>query len=371
MIYRHQPTTTTYPVIHDSYPTQSEKQLIHIWKNVPQGAVYKCVDGKPILVIHPGDENHYDGPDFLNATLYMDGVVRKGNVEIHLDEYDWKRHKHHLNPIYQTVILHVVVKRSLQPSTGIPTIIIDSNSNLKDESFCRLIPTTSLPGIEQTLIRLGTKRWDRNVKQFYDGRDTSLELLLEKSLYILGKNGNESALSAYSEMVISQLHQGVSPQSILTYLDDFCLGVTWNTKGIRPARHPKSIIPKIHQIIEYILMQYHELLNGTISYKDICDQLILIGFGKGIITELQGNVFLPFLCGKAMLNSEYHQVVEYHAKWLQLQLPYTYGKIQRAFGPYIKNKSLKSFPVIQGILELETTFCSNKFCLLCPLIQDK
>ncbi|MDE6288376.1 MAG: DUF2851 family protein [Muribaculaceae bacterium] len=64
--------------------------------------------GAPVTVIDPGRRNNDAGPDFFNAKILIDGHMWAGNVEIHVKASDWHRHRHHLDPAYDTVILHVV-----------------------------------------------------------------------------------------------------------------------------------------------------------------------------------------------------------------------------------------------------------------------
>lgn len=65
-------------------------------------------DGEPIQVIDVGRLNSDAGPDFFNSKVRIGGSVWAGNVEIHCSSSDWKRHNHHANKAYDSVILHVV-----------------------------------------------------------------------------------------------------------------------------------------------------------------------------------------------------------------------------------------------------------------------
>lgn len=68
----------------------------------------RTVDGRSVQVIDPGIHNHDAGPDFFNAKIKIDGEMWSGNVEIHVRASDWRRHRHHLDMAYDSVILHVV-----------------------------------------------------------------------------------------------------------------------------------------------------------------------------------------------------------------------------------------------------------------------
>ncbi len=66
--------------------------------------------GKNITVISVGEHNTDAGPDFINAHIRIDGIELYGNVEIHINATDWNKHRHHTDPAYDNVILHVVCR---------------------------------------------------------------------------------------------------------------------------------------------------------------------------------------------------------------------------------------------------------------------
>lgn len=88
-----------------------EKLMQYVWQQRlwPVGEM-RTVDGKRVEVIDPGLLNTDAGPDFFNAKVSIGGQTWVGNVEIHYRASDWQRHKHHTDPAYDSVILHVVDK---------------------------------------------------------------------------------------------------------------------------------------------------------------------------------------------------------------------------------------------------------------------
>lgn len=64
--------------------------------------------GQEVDIIYKGERNLNGGPDFFNARINLDGVLMVGNIEFHLNASDWLEHKHHLDPSYNNVILHIV-----------------------------------------------------------------------------------------------------------------------------------------------------------------------------------------------------------------------------------------------------------------------
>lgn len=65
---------------------------------------------RAVRIISPGWLNGAAGPDFKGAVFSVDGgEPERGDVELHVRSSDWRRHKHHLDPAYNSVKLHVVI----------------------------------------------------------------------------------------------------------------------------------------------------------------------------------------------------------------------------------------------------------------------
>lgn len=88
---------------------QDEKLLQFIWQRqlFHKTSLY-TQDGELVKVVSPGIFNTNQGPDFLDARIFIDDVLFAGHVEIHISDKDWFRHGHETDPHYQNVILHVV-----------------------------------------------------------------------------------------------------------------------------------------------------------------------------------------------------------------------------------------------------------------------
>ncbi len=68
----------------------------------------RTLDGQRITVHSPGRWNVHPGPDFRQATItFADGERRRGDVEIHRYASGWTAHRHHGDPRYNNVMLHV------------------------------------------------------------------------------------------------------------------------------------------------------------------------------------------------------------------------------------------------------------------------
>jgi hypothetical protein len=89
----------------------SERQVTQIWQRVLNtGETLVTEDGKRLEIIYPGRPNDGPGADFRDAVISANKEVITGDVEIHVASSDWYEHGHHLNPAYNRVILHVVMK---------------------------------------------------------------------------------------------------------------------------------------------------------------------------------------------------------------------------------------------------------------------
>ena len=86
-----------------------EKLLHCLWFDPRwRPATLRTLDGQPITVHSPGRWNVHPGPDFQQATItFGNGERRRGDVEIHRYASGWTAHRHHADPRYNNVMLHV------------------------------------------------------------------------------------------------------------------------------------------------------------------------------------------------------------------------------------------------------------------------
>jgi len=82
--------------------------LYHLWINGSFNRPLLTIDGRPLQILEKGVQNFDAGPDFVNALILLDGQMQRGDIEIHPLAGDWYSHQHHLDPRYNSVILHIV-----------------------------------------------------------------------------------------------------------------------------------------------------------------------------------------------------------------------------------------------------------------------
>ena len=110
-----------------------------------------------VEVIDPGLPNPDAGPDFFNAKIKIDGILWVGNVEIHVHASDWKRHHHHQDRAYDSVILHVASDIDAETfrtdGTPIPQMELHYPPYLLD-NYRELIETSHYPACYRLIPHL-------------------------------------------------------------------------------------------------------------------------------------------------------------------------------------------------------------------------
>lgn len=208
----------------------NEDLLQYLWKHSLFNATsLKTTQDEDVIVIYPGRHNTHAGPDFIEAKIKIGNAIWVGNVEMHLRTSDWHKHKHHLDPRYQNIILHVVCLDD-EPLIGaaFPTLVLQKNLNTgvveRYQDLMSLpdkIPCSGqlkhIPAIiwDMWLERLLAERWDQRLEEweslwgraandwrtllyyrlaanfgFHVNRDAFLELALSIPLNILVKHRN-------------------------------------------------------------------------------------------------------------------------------------------------------------------------------------
>jgi len=88
----------------------NETQVIKIWQHLLLNETELTMEGgEPIRIIYPGRFNDDQGPDFCDAIIATKRGLSKGDIEVHVKSSGWREHRHHLDPVYNRVVLHVVM----------------------------------------------------------------------------------------------------------------------------------------------------------------------------------------------------------------------------------------------------------------------
>jgi hypothetical protein len=126
----------------------TEKQVVGIWRDSLQDRRdLKTVDHEPVTIIYPGRRNDDRGADFTDAIINTRRGPAKGDIEIHVKTSHWWTHRHHLDPAYNRVILHVVYQHdtvkgiTLENGFTVPTLAL--NDYTGNDSISR--PLSPIP----------------------------------------------------------------------------------------------------------------------------------------------------------------------------------------------------------------------------------
>jgi hypothetical protein len=164
----------------------TEEFLHHIWKfRLFDQLDLKTTSGEFVEIEKVGSHNLDAGPDFFNGKIKIGNTLWAGNIEVHINASDWKKHFHQHNKAYENIILHVVNKADVPifRASGelIPTIEIGSRigeklhqnylnfKTSKDWIPCeKQIDEVPLLIINNTLDKLVLERLERKSKSITD-----------------------------------------------------------------------------------------------------------------------------------------------------------------------------------------------------------
>jgi hypothetical protein len=109
-----------------------ESHVVKIWQDcLPGRTDLVTEEDGPIEVVYPGRLNDDRGADLRDAVIATGRGLRKGDVEIHVRSSSWWGHRHHQDPLYNRVILHVVYWHdlarvvTLQNGRKVPTLALE------------------------------------------------------------------------------------------------------------------------------------------------------------------------------------------------------------------------------------------------------
>src|SRR5215210_6966042 len=108
-----------------------ERLVAWIWEQQALRGALPGDDGWQYQVVYRGRPWGERGPDFQGAILAReDGLLLRGDVEIHVRASDWRRHGHGRDPAYNRAVCQVVLWQDAarpirrQDGASIPTIEI-------------------------------------------------------------------------------------------------------------------------------------------------------------------------------------------------------------------------------------------------------
>ena len=109
-----------------------ESKVVNLWQGCAGREDLATEEEGPVKVLYRGRPNGGGGADFRDAVIQMDRGLLTGDIEIHTKSSDWRAHRHHLDPVYNRVVLHVVLKHDtgksvmLENGRSVPTLTLQN-----------------------------------------------------------------------------------------------------------------------------------------------------------------------------------------------------------------------------------------------------
>ena len=241
----------------------------------------KSIDGRSIQVLKPGFWNSDEGPDFVHAELLIDGDLYAGDVEIHINSSGWYNHKHHLDPKYNRVILHVVylnddinLRTRLQNGKRIPTLeilnrldapigdLFDERRKNQDTSpnDCRVTgKILKIESVQSILDGLGQERLlgKADVMRGVLDRVDFEQLLYEGIMEALGYTKNRKTFR--------ELAQRVPLSELLGKSDESIQAILFGVSGLLPSQSQQKI--EWNEIDRKFIERLESVWESTEQYK--------------------------------------------------------------------------------------------------------
>jgi len=111
-----------------------ELELQALWFAGAFGRKFRSTDGRAVRIVQFGEWNRGAGPDFFQAAVEIDGVVKTGALEIDPDAAAWEAHGHAANPAFREVVLHVLFQDEARKTftrtcehREVPQVVISEN----------------------------------------------------------------------------------------------------------------------------------------------------------------------------------------------------------------------------------------------------
>ena len=332
---------------------------------------FKSTDGRSIQVIKPGFWNSDEGPDFVHAELLIDGDLYAGDVEVHINSSGWYNHKHHLDPRYNRVILHVVylnddinLRTRLQNGKRIPTLeilnrldapigdLFDERRETQGTSIdeCRVTgKTLNIGRVQSVFDDLGQERLLEKADAMHN---LHIRIGFEQLLY----EGIMEALGyAKNRKPFRELAQRVPLSELLGKSDESIQAILFGVAGLLPSQSQQEI--KWAEEDRRFIERLESIWESTEQYKKPTRMTAeqwrfakmrpanypsrrIPGIAQ-IISRCQGNLmmdFLPLIEGAATANQ---RVLAHIRRRLQEQLtpaPSSYWEAHSHFGKGIPQR---------------------------------
>ncbi len=179
-----------------------EAKLYSYWEYYANSAEIIYWNDNSLKVLHAGTLNEHNGPDFKFARFELNGIIYQGAVEFHVEINDWYKHKHHFDPAYQDVVLHVVAnqpndKKDVKHNMSnhpIPTFLLPKPKIENSNAFCIASKKLNTYQLKDRLQQLALQKLNLKTRFFNKSLKSNSEHALFYQVFfrILGYPFNKS-----------------------------------------------------------------------------------------------------------------------------------------------------------------------------------
>jgi hypothetical protein len=183
----------------------AEYKLVDLWRNlISREDTLVTEAGEPLRIIYPGRLNDDRGADFRDAVIANGNVIQQGEIELHVNSGDWQAHGHHRDPVYNNVILHVVLEENgpltMHRANGelLPTLSLHRYLEKKLQPAplaltCSGIAVRNPEQVKNILSEAGEARFKQKAAQFQDklAKTEAGQVLYQGILGALGYSKNK------------------------------------------------------------------------------------------------------------------------------------------------------------------------------------
>ena len=399
-----------------------ETYLHLLWKQkrIPFHKMH-LTTGKTFRVVHSGNYNRTEsGPDFSDAKIEIDGILWCGSVEIHVRSSDWYKHGHHRDPVYSTVILHVVLIHDREVFIGeekLPVLELRAAiewshskkyiqfSGLQKKMPCQsCISTIDRVFIRSMLEKCAIERIQRKIVQFGNPwEDLSPSYIFFKLL--CGAFGQKVNTQPFSELAVripfhiyKKLNQEDRKNMIVATsgldklqeerlatsanrlkethrlgINETVNPVSWKRKGLRPTSDPMKRIEQLARFASVINYEAFEMntheellleqLRNAFDSSNFSSDVSVLKLSAGLFQQILINAFVPFLFLRESVSQD-NSNTRYGLDLLDKLAPEKNNITAYWSGiGFIPQTALES----QGLLELDKRYCQLKKCLNCTI----
>ena len=254
----------------------SEADIVACWLNrVITKRQFTTEEDGPVTVIFPGQPNDDHGPDFRDAIIATRYGLLAGDIEIHVASSGWRSHRHHLDPAYNRVILHVVYRHDTAGAAvtaagrKVPTLSLERNLSVFTGGTIApplprldaILPCHNAAGkinkqcLEEIFITAGQERFLKKAEAFQQRLENNepQQVLFESLMSALGYTRNSEPMLHLAQAIPLRVLEQLPVDGEAT-----CAGILLGAAGLLPSQRSYRIAGKSHNYVNHLELAWKE-----------------------------------------------------------------------------------------------------------------